>query len=117
MHPDRLRIALGPQFPTTILEVSNKLFLFGINRYRRLPCRLKRADPRIDVLELRVAVGVVRALAGLAVRLQAEAQAAQQPSNQLLADGEIKLGQCTGEMTLALLTHSSAASGLPRIAY
>jgi hypothetical protein len=77
MHADRFWVALGTQFPAAILEVPNKLLLFGIDRYRGLTSRLERVDPRIDVIELRVAVGVVRALAGLAVRLQAEAQAAQ----------------------------------------
>jgi hypothetical protein len=77
MHADRFWVALGTQFPAAILKVPNKLLLFGIDRYRGLTSRLERVDPRIDVFKLRVAVGVVRALAGLAVRLQAEAQAAQ----------------------------------------
>jgi len=57
MHPDRFGIAFGAQFPTAILEVSDKLFLFRINRYGWLPSRLERVDLRTDVFELRVAVG------------------------------------------------------------
>jgi hypothetical protein len=75
------------------------LFLFCVNRYRRLPSRLKRVDPRIDVFKLSVAVGVTGALAGLAVRLQAEPQ---QPPDQLLTDGKAKFGRRTGKMPLTL---------------
>ena len=46
--------------------------------------------------------GWLAALAGLAVGLQAEAQAAQQPADQLLAGGEAPLGQRAGKMALAL---------------
>ena len=101
MHPHRLGIGLGAQLAASVLEVANQFFLLRVDRAGRLACGLKRIDPRVDVFELRVAVGMAGALAGLAVRLQAEAQMAQQPSNQLLAGGEAAPRQRTSEMTLA----------------
>ena len=62
MHPHQLGIALGPQFPATVLEVANKLFLLGVYRNRRLLLGLERFDPGIDVLKLGIAVRVMAAL-------------------------------------------------------
>src|SRR6202040_4036987 len=76
--------------------------LLRVDRDGRLSGSLERVDLRIDVFELGIAVRVARALAGLLVRLQAEAQAAQQPPDQLLAGGKAALGQRAGKMALAL---------------
>ena len=54
------------------------------------------------MVELRVPVRMAGPLAGLAVRLPAEAQTTQQSSDQLLAGREAALSQRTGQMTLAL---------------
>src|SRR5260370_28259241 len=102
VHPDRLGLAFGTQFATAILEVPDQLLLLRVDRDGRLSGSLERIDLRIDVFELGVAIRVARTLAGLAVRLQAEAQAAQQPPDQLLAGGKAALGQRAGEMALAL---------------
>jgi hypothetical protein len=102
MHPHRLRLTTRTQFAPAIPEVSDKLFLPGVDRDGRLSGGLQGVDERVDMLEPRVAIRVARALAGLAVRLQAEAQATQQAADQLLADAETLLGQRRREMTLAL---------------
>jgi hypothetical protein len=102
MHPHRFGLALRTELTSCILKVTNKLLLLRVDRDGRLSSDLERIDLRVDVFELRIAVGMACALAGLAVRLQAEAQTAQQPSDQLLAGGEAALRQCCGKMTLAL---------------
>src|SRR5436305_9412735 len=45
-------------------------------------------------------VRMLAALAGLAIGLQAETEAPQQPPNQLLAGGETALGQRAGQVPL-----------------
>ena len=102
VHTDRLRIAPRAQLAPAILEVPDKLFLLRVNRDGRLPGGLECVDLRVDLVELGVTVRVVRALAGLAVRLQAEAQPAQQPPHQLLTGGKAEFSQRSGEMTLVL---------------
>jgi hypothetical protein len=62
---------------------------------------LERLHFGIDMLELRVAIGVAGTFAGLAVGLQAEVEALQQPPDQLLTGDEAPLGQRRGEMALA----------------
>jgi len=101
MHPDRLGLAFGAQLAASVLEVTNQLLLLGVDRNSRLAGGLERLHLGVDILELRVAIGVVRALTGLAVGLQAEPQTPQQPSDQLLACAETALGQRTGQITLA----------------
>ena len=86
MHPHRLGITFGPQFPTAVLEVADKLFLLGVHRDRWLLLGLERLDLSVDVLELGVTVRMVAPLTGLAVGLQAEAELVQQPTDQLVAD-------------------------------
>jgi hypothetical protein len=77
---------------SSILEVSDKLFLLGVDRDGWLAGNLERRHVGVvDVLELGVAVGLARALARLAVGLQAEAQALQQAAYQLLTGGEAQL--------------------------
>jgi len=102
MHPHGFGMALGTQLSSTVLEVANKLLLLRVNRDGRLAGGLECVDLPVDIFELSIPVRVVRAFAGLAVRLQAEPQPAQQPSDQRLARGEPALGQRTGEMALAL---------------
>ena len=62
---------------------------------------MERLHLGVDRLELRVAIGVMRASLGLAVGLQAEPQTPQQPSDRLLARAETTLGQRTGQIALA----------------
>ena len=81
MHPNGLGMSQGAQLTPIVLEVSDKFLLFRVDRDGRLSRRLKSVDEHIDVLELRIAVRVARALTGLAVGLSAETQATQQTSN------------------------------------
>src|ERR1700674_2506463 len=101
MHPDRLRLSLGPQLTAAILEVSDRLLLLRVDRDHRLRGRLERPSPRVDMLELGVTIGVAGPFARLTVGLQAEVETLQQPPDQLLTGDEASLGQRRGEMALA----------------
>lgn len=60
MRRDRLGLTLRAQLTSAILEVANKLFLLGIDRDRRFADRLERLHLGVDMVELRVAVRMVR---------------------------------------------------------
>jgi hypothetical protein len=67
------------------------------------------------VLELRIAVGMEGAFARLGIGLQAEAEAVQQPADQLVAGGSPCSASAADKGRWLVLTHSSAASGSPRM--
>src|SRR3954447_10822294 len=102
VHPDRLRMAFRAKLAAAVLAVANQLLLLRVDRDHRLAGGLERLHRRIDGLELRVAVGMLGALTGLAVALQAEPELGQQPANQLLPGAEALPSQRRGEMPLAL---------------
>jgi hypothetical protein len=88
--------------PPFLKSPTSSFFLLGVDRDRRLAGGLELLHRGVDVLELGIAVGVADAFARLAVGLQAEAQAAQQPADQLPPRGEAPLGQGRRRMALAL---------------
>ena len=59
---------------------------------------LEALDAGVDVLELPVAVGVLKALAGLGVSLQAEAEFLEQPTDQIGAGPIAQFSQRRGQM-------------------
>jgi hypothetical protein len=101
MHPNRLGLALGTQLLAGVLEVADQLFLLGVDGDGRRSRRDGGLYRRIDVLELRVAIGMAGALAGLPVGLAAVFQLAQQHAHQLLARREALLAQRLGNVALA----------------
>jgi hypothetical protein len=100
VDPHRLGVTLATQFATSILEIPDKFFFLGVDRDRRFAGRDRGLHRGIDVFELRIAVGMLRALAGLAVGLTAVFQRAQQLANHLLADFEALSAQRRGKVTL-----------------
>jgi len=68
-----------------------------VNRDGRLTGSLERLHLGVDGFELRVAIRMVSASPGLAVGLQAETQAQQQPSDELLARAAAMLSLSTGQ--------------------
>jgi len=60
-----------------LFEVADQLLRLGVHADHRLAGREGLADGGIDVPELGVPVGVLAALSGLGVGLQAEAQLVQ----------------------------------------
>src|SRR5271165_509391 len=77
VDPDRLRLALAAQLSTAVLEVAHQFLFLRVDRDRRLAGGECGLHPGIDILELRIAVGMLRAFAGLAVGLTAIVQLAQ----------------------------------------
>ena len=75
VHLHASRIALGPIVSTAVAIVADQLFLLRVHRDDGLVRSLRRNHLGIDVFELRVAVGMLRALVRLAVRLPAVAEA------------------------------------------
>src|SRR4029077_2066148 len=71
MHANRFGLAFGTQLLAAILEVADQLFLLGVDGDGGRPRRDGYLDRRIDVLELRVAIRMARALAGFPVGLAA----------------------------------------------
>jgi hypothetical protein len=112
MHPDRFGLPLRAQLSATILEVPDELLLLRVDRDHRLTDRLERPHLGVDMLELRVAVGVAGALARLGIGLQAEPQASQQAADQLLASGEASFGQRRRQNALALTDPQQGCFGI-----
>src|SRR6202049_5363286 len=100
MHPNRLRLPLGPQLTAAILEVADKLLLLRVDGDHRLSGSLERLHLGVDMLELRVAIRVAGPFARLAVGLQAEVEALQQAADQLMTGVEAPLGTRSGQMNI-----------------
>ena len=81
-----LRSALGPVIAAAISEIANQLLLLGIDRYDRLTGSLRRKHLAVDMLELGIAIGMVRAFIGLAVRLPRKAKPGEKLAHAVRAD-------------------------------
>src|SRR6185295_11566237 len=93
--------ALAAQLSAAVLEVAHQLLFLRVDRDRRLASGECGLHLGVDVFELRIAVGMLRALAGLAVGLTAVVQRAQQQADQLLAHREALLVQRRDDVALA----------------
>ena len=71
VHLDGFGLAPGMPFAAAILVFPYLFLLFRVHRNRRLSALQERRCPRINMLKLRIAVRMRRALFRLAVRLQA----------------------------------------------
>jgi hypothetical protein len=85
VHSDLLRIACRAIVAPAVLDVANQFLLFGIDRDGRLMLGQRRAYCGADLRELRMAVPVAVACAGLAIALQAVAHAIEQMADQRAA--------------------------------
>jgi hypothetical protein len=79
------RLALPP-LPARVRVVSDQFLLLRVHRDDRAPRGQRPADLRVDVLELRVAVGMIRAFLGLPGPLQPVVHRAQKLRDLLMAD-------------------------------
>src|SRR5208282_6538587 len=86
MHTNVLRITLRAPLPTGVLEIPDKLLLLRVHRDHQLSLRQRLRHARVDMGELRVAVRMALALAGLAVALQAELLPLEHFSHDRMAD-------------------------------
>src|ERR1039458_8908158 len=71
VHSHLFGISLRTYLPPVIFEVADQFFLLRVYRNHRLPAGLKFPDRVVDVVELRVPVGMLTAFQRLAVGLQA----------------------------------------------
>src|SRR5205823_15301 len=78
MHSYLLGLALGLQFTSTVPVFADELFLLRIDRDHGLVQLKLELDSPIDVLELRVAIGMLAPLQRLLVGLEAIAHLMQQ---------------------------------------
>src|SRR5207244_11490814 len=82
MDPNRFRVALRAIFAAIVTEIPDQFFFLGVDRDYRLLFGQRRSHLGVDVAELRIPVGVVVALLGLAVGLQAVARRIEQFGHQ-----------------------------------
>jgi len=81
MHIDVDRAALRLIIATRVLVFADQFFLLGVDRDHRLAGGLIRLGLRVDVLELRVPIGMASAFLALAVDLTAIAEAFEELGN------------------------------------
>src|SRR5207253_8749400 len=112
VHLHALRIAFRAIVAATILVVADQLFLLGVDRDDRLPRGLCRNRLGVDVFELRIAVGMLRALVGLAVRLPAVAERRQQSLDAAGADRVALLLQRVRQLVVAFRYPQQRAHGI-----
>ena len=106
------RITLGPIVGAAVFVVADELLLLGVDRDDGLARGLRRNHLCVDVLELRVAVGMLRSLVGLAVRLPPVAEARQQALHAAGADLVALLLQRDGQLVVALRHPQQGAHGI-----
>ena len=99
-HLDRL--PLGMPFVPRIFEIPDQFLFLGVHRYHRLPAFLKCPDLLVDMLELRIAIGMRAAFLGFPIGLQAIVQLVEQPSNGVVTHVVPLVHQGIGKVTSAL---------------
>jgi hypothetical protein len=102
MHIHGVRVTFWPIIGSAILEVADQFLLLGIDRNDGLPIRLCGKDFRIDILELGIAVGMVRPFVGLTIVLAREAEFRQFLADTIGTDRMSHRGQRRGELRPAL---------------
>ena len=85
MRLNRFRAPLRPPLAAAVFVIPHQFLLLGVHRDGRLRELEEFLDLGIDVLELRIAVRMRRALAGLAIPLQAVVELMQQFGHQRMA--------------------------------
>ena len=87
-----------------VLVFADQFLLLGVDGDHRLAGGLMRFDLRVDVLELRVAIGMASALLALTIDLTAIAEAFEQLRDALAAWGEdVRTGRFPGPKESYLL--------------
>ena len=102
VHANVLGRALRSPFASGVLEVADEFLLLGVDRDRRLTRRERFFHSIVDVVELRVAVGIVRSLACLAVGLQTVVELVQEFADERAADRVAHVAQAPAELAQAL---------------
>src|SRR5665213_2995117 len=102
VHADQLGLALGAPFPPGVLEIADQLLLFAVDRDDRLTVLQRLAAGRVDPPELQITIGMLAALTGLHVRLQAVPSGTQQLRDRHVLDLMTELAQPTSKMAHTL---------------
>src|SRR6516162_388181 len=87
VNSDFHRSAATAVFAPTILEIPHQLLLFRVDRDHGLTPTLEPLHQSVDVLKLRIAVGMRLALSRFAVGLQAKTRFIQQRRDSAMANG------------------------------
>ena len=96
------RLLRGPPLPAAVVVVSQQFLLLGVHGDDGRPLGQSPLDLRVDMAELRVAVGMVLAFFRLAVALQAVALLLQQLRDFHVTDRVLLPGQLRGQGPRAL---------------
>src|SRR5229473_7018036 len=104
VHFHALGIALGPPIATGVAVVADELFLLRVNGDHGLARCLGGKHFSIDVFELRVAIGVARAVVGFPVDLPRETDLGQQLAHAVGAD-RVAHGGKRGRQLVETLRH------------
>ena len=91
------RVPLRTPFPPGHRQPSQLLPFLGVHADHRVTAGLVVFDLLVDIPELRIPVGMLGALQGLGIGLQAEASPAQQPSHRRSRDPMPLPGQLPGQ--------------------
>jgi hypothetical protein len=102
MHVDLVGTAFGAIVGTGVFVFADIFLLFGVDRDHRLAGGLKRGGPPVDVLELRVPVGMAAAFQALAVDLAAVARLFKQSRQAAGRDPMPHRGQSRRQFGMAL---------------
>ena len=86
MDADFLWFSLRSPFATAVLEIADQFLLLCVHRDGRLPFGQRLGYVLVDISELRIAIRMAVALAGLAVGLQTEFLLLQQLPDNRVAD-------------------------------
>jgi hypothetical protein len=99
MHLDVDRVAFRPEFATSILERADEFAFLGIHGDGRLARHQLPTQRFVDMFELRIPIGMLRALEAFAIGLQTEAEFFQQSRHHLHRDVSL-LGEGVHEVAL-----------------
>ncbi len=102
MHLDAFWAAFRAIVGAAVLIIADQFLLLGIDRDDGLPRSLCRNDFRVDVLELGIPIGVLRAFVRLAIGLPREAEFGQLGANRLVADLMAQPREFRGQLFQAL---------------
>src|SRR5215831_18114738 len=98
----RHRFAPGPPLPAPVLELADQLLLLAVHRDHRQASIAELAGLLVEVVELGVAVGMLSALHGLDVGLEAVALFLQHDADRASADRVTAAGEGQRERAGAL---------------
>ena len=113
MHADRFGRAGRLPLLTGILEIADQFFLFRVDRDHRLVALQERHGGRVDMLELRVAIRMRRALVGFAQRLEPVAEGMQQMANRRRTHAPSVGRQRRGQLRATLAGPPQRRHGIP----